>query len=1108
MTPNEQFEYEKQRARALKLRQQSQSTNLEEEVGARNPLAQEMNNRQPLAPPPAPEKSWGQTIGGAAKTALKVKQDMEAAIPGGVASGVKHMVQTGSAMSEQANAAIAGIRNPVLKSILGGVNTTLNPVGSRLPQGTAQNIGENVPEYQPNTGMGSVVKTGAEIATGMLGPGKFMKAPEAAVGFGRLMQNLARFSVSQGGGVAAVDEDVAPLVTGPAAEWGNLLGQWALDEKGEYNQQLLERKLNLLAEAFVLAKPAEVVGRGAVGFTAWLTETTLGNFSKWQKMAPKMKQAAMDFASTMVKLNPLDSNDKKQKILHGLADYIRKGSEVDIPSDIPGVDSVKYQRPTAEAAIAGGLDDPQYRARAAGLQAETLAKGGADQLEAAIAQPSLALDKVTKQSREAFGGRDTVEQGRKAIMQSADDDVANYTSEVTRLEDDITKKSRDVNDVVATDPMLKNVVGDAEQGYQLDLGKRVDDTVDEVGSQFHENYGKRVDKSRELYESYKGDGAKADMKSFRDAYKTVQEFVPKDIKDLISKADGSYYYLKNVVYPELSDHADDLFKGNQGRVGKKIRGLADNIKKEQEAALLDEGEGVATMTQSNEADDFFKSDVAPYRQGTAGELVKIGKQSFRNKPDGTKEILKPDELKVKTRETLRGTFDNPRRAEYTKRVFELVDDPKLKGDYVLGNIAEKISDTITSKGVDAVDMGSLAKEIRQYYPMLEPDQIKRLEGFLTGVTDKRGKIKELQTVLKQVTDETAGAKKQIRDVELKNFFDEEGLQVSNADDAFGQYFGDKDGVNKIKQLMNRMRSRNDPELGDSMKSAYAEYMKRKLWNTGVGPAGEKRVNETLLKDLGSGDNKLLEMGDVIYGRDSTMMKMYRGLLDEVASSGNVTGAKKMPMSPVNKDDLEAKKGIDLVITQIFGQLSRAGARIRSGVGNVISGNSSKNMTLEARAFVMANPEEAAKLIDEIAVEYGNAMDKDAKIMIYRYMVNNGLLSDIGENEFLKDWTDIKPEPVKEQTSKAFNIDKSRPILENPDGTFSTEETATRQDDNGKWVVFPTIVNGKRMNEDNAWNMYTVGKNKAVGTFDSLEESESYARKRSEEIGRVREKDRR
>ena len=82
------------------------------------------------------------------------------------------------------------------------------------------------------------------------------------------------------------------------------------------------------------------------------------------------------------------------------------------------------------------------------------------------------------------------------------------------------------------------------------------------------------------------------------------------------------------------------------------------------------------------------------------------------------------------------------------------------------------------------------------------------------------------------------------------------------------------------------------------------------------------------------------------------------------------------------------------------------------------------------------------------------------------------------------------------------IDKSRPKIDNGDGTFSTERTITIEAD-GKQFLIPTIVGGKHLSNDEAIRLWRSGKNKEVGVFNTPEEAEQAAQARSQRIFRER-----
>lgn len=82
----------------------------------------------------------------------------------------------------------------------------------------------------------------------------------------------------------------------------------------------------------------------------------------------------------------------------------------------------------------------------------------------------------------------------------------------------------------------------------------------------------------------------------------------------------------------------------------------------------------------------------------------------------------------------------------------------------------------------------------------------------------------------------------------------------------------------------------------------------------------------------------------------------------------------------------------------------------------------------------------------------------------------------------------------------------KPIIENADGTFSTERTTTWTIGD-KYVVMPTIVDGKEYTPEQALQLYKEGKIKDAKAFDSADAAEKYAQERHNNEEATREGDR-
>jgi hypothetical protein len=80
----------------------------------------------------------------------------------------------------------------------------------------------------------------------------------------------------------------------------------------------------------------------------------------------------------------------------------------------------------------------------------------------------------------------------------------------------------------------------------------------------------------------------------------------------------------------------------------------------------------------------------------------------------------------------------------------------------------------------------------------------------------------------------------------------------------------------------------------------------------------------------------------------------------------------------------------------------------------------------------------------------------------------------------------------EQLAAPGNIDvDNRQVVVNPDGTFSTEESMSFQDENGFEVLIPTVFDGQHHTPDEAINRY-YQTGEQLGVFRSPMAAEIYA----------------
>jgi hypothetical protein len=174
------------------------------------------------------------------------------------------------------------------------------------------------------------------------------------------------------------------------------------------------------------------------------------------------------------------------------------------------------------------------------------------------------------------------------------------------------------------------------------------------------------------------------------------------------------------------------------------------------------------------------------------------------------------------------------------------------------------------------------------------------------------------------------------------------------------------------------------------------------------------------------------------------------------------------------------------------------------------------MSDQDRQFLAKIPPDAQKTVEgnKLIIETHRAIakrDMEVAKMARAYRKKNGTYDELADWAEKHPLFDGKKVPGGNKLGALGNTiigttDEGRPIIQNPDGTISTERTMTEKID-GKWMNIPSIFGGKEVSVDEAVEI--IKKNKGrdpetgrkLPTFDSLEEAETAAKARSKELGK-------
>lgn len=152
---------------------------------------------------------------------------------------------------------------------------------------------------------------------------------------------------------------------------------------------------------------------------------------------------------------------------------------------------------------------------------------------------------------------------------------------------------------------------------------------------------------------------------------------------------------------------------------------------------------------------------------------------------------------------------------------------------------------------------------------------------------------------------------------------------------------------------------------------------------------------------------------------------------------------------------------------------------------------------DALAIIDVNREHQGKLLGD-APEFTDAKKFSDRSQAQKQYIERVMTTDPTRAQQLYDQYSGKPNFNTTQAPGLIapgNIDPwNRQVLQNADGTYSTTSSFSREDPKtGREVLVPSVINGKRFSEDEAWDHYLkTGEN--LGQFKDADSADAYAEK--------------
>lgn len=920
------------------------------------------------------------------------------------------------------------------------------------------------------------IKTGIQVAK---------QLPKAKGWIGKGLAGLTGAGTGEVTFTAMLDKDTDPLIfSQPQTE-------------GDDPATARMKKTAILAQdAITTGLLAGAAGKGVAAATGYGFGVVKKAFNNWRNLDTIQQDFVKTIMDRVAKIPEGASAAEHQQAYQDVIDYINQNAEVVTSFGRPDISDIVENEDTITTLLSRldpkDKNDMIIKNELEALRASALGGNQSPRLQSTLEAPERNLKSKLGELEEVSGGSAATAQTQDAVIDQGQMDIAAARVPEYEVGEELAQVNRQTEDVLRQDPSFGPQLQKIEEKKTLGLdpAEAARDTQTKAVEAVKDADLAADAATNAAYKKVADSGAPADMASWKAAREQVEEIIPTHLRRVMDAAEetGSFGDLHTKVLPQLTKYINTIKQARPDDFHRLLE-LKNNITRDQmdyiRSSNVDEF-GYANQTARDV--DAAKASHAKEQDvwNTGGLTEDMRRNRLDNPPFDPNRPHKREGFIEKGRETLMSAIKDPNRRESVQQLRQAIG---IKNAHLIDDVvvAEAARDTLNELALKAgkisdVEWEKLARPMQDMIAGVSQKNKSRLEKMFTDVRDGKLKGDELKLQLDELKKQGDAAEAKIYEDYLGDFLKKNGEKVDNPSAIFKGIFTGEKNASKLDNIISVASA--DPVAKKGIEAAWAKQAQNLLKNQ---------------KDVPEFPEHFIQYGRQIFKDTPEVVDAFQNLNARARKISNENKVRMGGGLGYNENQTQHVQGVNQLITWLFGVLNPTAARIRTITSDISKQNNSGDIARQAGDIILANAKDFSAMAQKIVNEQKGKMTPADKKLAYKWLVKAGIYGDGDEQRVLND-TDA-------QTDQAFDIDISRPIIENDDGSFSTERTATRQDENGKWVVFPTIVNGKQLSEEAAWRAIKAGKNKAVGSFDSLDESEAWAVERSKAIGKKREGDR-
>jgi hypothetical protein len=836
--------------------------------------------------------------------------------------------------------------------------------------GRAESFESVIPEYEPENFGGNVIAGVTEVATGVAGGLKagakiIEKAPQA-------LKGLSALVLGEAGGVATSDIDTETILP--------LLGG---DENGEFSEQLLLRRTQLLGEAMLLTKAGELAIRGGAT-TLSVMKAGIKRLNAIGNEKAIAKEVANDLLNTLVDIKSTDTPEIIAQKKREIADILDKYGVVEFGDKKITRDSM--------TAIEKGLPPGRERdlAYARGMRTGT----DSPELEARLAEPSRVTEETLFELETKAGGPAKADELAGQIQTDVKGQIKDAGKKVAQTERRLANTEKSLEEMLQNDVELGDLLRKLGRKTNIDISTGKNVKLDQVRTKINKASEKMTKKKNDLFDAIP-DNATVDTESILAKYEDIKDMMPKDLTDkfdtIFSNIDVEDGFA-SIDFNTLVKFADFDLQNAIGVARKNGEYATADVLIDFKKNLVDDQLDFFIATGQDDvanaalkAKEYYAKEYAPFWRD--GRLQDLQDSARLNK-------LRPQDQAVEQRKILSSTLSDPEAPEYTQAIYDLMSrsdadaSQKLLSDYVLTDVASTAQSIINRTGKFSSDeVNSLVTRLEKFVPILnkaDPGQAKRFNKLVDAIRTKEFSAEELTKQLKQFQGDKANLEKELYN-KYGDFFTDYGLDKlpRTGQDAWTDVFKDKDIISKLPDIIKQAKKNKNL---DGLRAAYSKQFRDQLFRAQEMQGGAKKLNPLKDEDL----KRFYQIGDELYKQTPEVMEAVKGLIGEATSLSRSIGGKTVSGVDASQFRKKASGVADFVITMIWGPLNRTGARIRSASGRILNATDPSDVAKKITGEIMSNPEEFARLARQIAEDETSSFSPAQKKAIYKWITATGL----------------------------------------------------------------------------------------------------------------------